>query len=173
MKVEEAIMERYSVRSFQGKPIPDEVIEKIKKAIWISPSADNRQPYKFIFVKDKNTIERLAKEGKSYSFVSEAPLVIVALANPQEAYPYIGNTKEDVYLLDIGIALAQANLIAVENGIGGCWVIVFNEENIKKILNIPPKYKVVALFPMGYPARKRGSVYRKREEELFSFETFK
>ncbi len=62
---------------------------------------------------------------------------------------------------------AQANLLMTENGIGGCWVIVFDEEKIKEILNIPPQYKVVALFPMGYSKRPRGGIIRKREEELF------
>ncbi len=173
MNVEKAVMERYSVRSFQDKDIPEEVIEKIKKAIWISPSADNRQPYKFIFVKDKKIKEQLVKEGKTYEFVGKAPLVIVAVADPEEAYPYIGREKHEVYLLDIGIAIAQANLVATENGLGGCWVIVFDEEKIKKILNIPEKYIVVALFPVGYSNSKRGGIYRKREEQLFSVNSFK
>ncbi len=167
MDVEKAIMERYSVRSFQEKEIPKEIIDKIKKAIWISPSADNRQPYRFVFVKDKTTKNRLVQEGKTYRFVKDAPLVLVAVANPDEAYPYIGNEREPVYLLDIGIALSQANLIATENGIGGCWVIVFDEEKIKEILNIPKNYKVIALFPMGYPKDRRGSIHRKRENEPF------
>ncbi len=167
MDVEKAITERYSVRSFQEKEIPKEIIDKIKKAIWISPSADNRQPYRFVFVKDKTTKNRLVQEGKTYRFVKDAPLVLVAVANPDEAYPYIGNEREPVYLLDIGIALSQANLIATENGIGGCWVIVFDEEKIKEILNIPKNYKVIALFPMGYPKDRRGSIHRKREDELF------
>ncbi len=107
MDVKKAIMERYSVRSFEDREIPEEIIEKIKKAIWISPSADNRQPYRFIFVKDKKVRERIAREGKSYGFVKEAPMVIVALAKPDEAYPYIGKEKQPVYLIDIGIALAH------------------------------------------------------------------
>ncbi len=172
MDVERAVMERYSVRSFQEKDIPDHIIEKIKKAIWISPSADNRQPYKFIFIKDKTTKERLVKEGKTYRFVNQAPLVIVALADPSQAYPYIGRERQQVYLIDIGIALSQANLVATENGIGGCWVIVFDEDKVREILNIPKKYKVIALFPMGYSNTKRGAIYRKSEDELFSFEKF-
>ena len=168
MDVEKAIMERYSVRSFENREIPEEIVEKIKRAIWISPSADNRQPYKFIFVKDKKLKERLVSEGKTYNFVKDAPIVIAALAKPDEAYPYIGKEEQPVYLIDIGIALAQANLIMTENGIGGCWVIVFDEEKIKEILNIPSQYKVVALFPMGYSKKPRGSITRKREEELFS-----
>ena len=107
MDVEKAIMERYSVRSFEDREIPEEIVEKIKKAIWISPSADNRQPYRFIFVKDKNLKERLVSEGKTYNFVKEAPIVIAALANPDEAYPYIGKERQPVYLIDIGIALAH------------------------------------------------------------------
>lgn len=167
MKVEEAIMNRYSVRSFQDKDIPEEIIEKVKTAIWASPSADNRQPYKFIFLKDKETKEKLVSQGKTYHFVKDAPVVIVAIADPSEAYPYIGNKRKPVYLIDIGIALAQANLVLTENNIGGCWVIVFDEKKIKEILNIPEHLEVVALFPIGYSNSKRKSLSRKPKDKLF------
>jgi nitroreductase len=44
-------------------------------------------------------------------------------------------------------------LQAQEFGIGTCWIGWFNAKRAKKVLNIPMRYRVVSLIPMGYPAQ--------------------
>ncbi|MEJ2281941.1 MAG: nitroreductase family protein, partial [Candidatus Bathyarchaeota archaeon] len=56
-------------------------------------------------------------------------------------------------------------------GLGTCWIIAFNEKEIKKILGIEDEVRIVAMTPLGYPAEKKGPVSeRKTIEELVHFE---
>lgn len=61
---------------------------------------------------------------------------------------------------------------AVEEGLGTCWVGGFSQKEVKEILKIPEKYKVVALMPLGFPADKPTSKLRKNLEEITCYENF-
>jgi len=62
--VMEAIVGRRSIRQFEDKEIDNETIENIIKAARFAPSADNRQPWRFIVIKNREVIRRLAEEVK-------------------------------------------------------------------------------------------------------------
>ena len=74
------------------------------------------------------------------------------MANPKDSCRLNG---QDYYLVDIGISFQQMMLTAWNFSIGSCWLAAFNEEKVRKILNIPSKYRVVALSPFGYPKDKK------------------
>jgi nitroreductase len=69
-------------------------------------------------------------------------------------------------------------------GVGSCWIGAFKEDDLKQLLNVPEKWKVVALITFGYPAlgenRFPGNFQDMRErltrkksiEEIVSFDTF-
>jgi nitroreductase len=63
-------------------------------------------------------------------------------------------------------------LKAVELGLGSCWIGAFSQEEVKKILNIPDNYKVVALLPIGYPKGSPGPKIRKPLGEIICDEKF-
>ena len=58
----------------------------------------------------------------------------------------------DYYLVDVGISMQQLVLAATDLGLGTCWISGFDEEKVKKVLEIPTNVRVVALTPLGYPA---------------------
>ena len=78
--------------------------------------------------------------------------------------------NQHYYLADIGIAAQNIMLAARGLGLGTVFIGVFHEEKIQKLLNIPPEYRVVGLFPVGYPLRekKEGPPRKKREELVFN-----
>ncbi|MFB0543155.1 MAG: nitroreductase family protein [Candidatus Bathyarchaeia archaeon] len=145
MEVFEAIKARHSVRSYTSDPVPDEVLMKLLEAARMAPSAGNFQPWRFIVVKSQEKRERIARGGMWARFASEAPIVIVA----------IGDTKSKFYIHDTCIALEHLVLTATSEGLGTCWIGSFNEEDLKEMLKIPDKFKVVALVSIGYPAKSR------------------
>ena len=63
--------------------------------------------------------------------------------------------------------------VAVEEGLGTCWIGAFYQDEVKRILNIPRGYKVVALLPLGFPADTPGEKYRKPLNEIVCYEVFK
>jgi nitroreductase len=55
------------------------------------------------------------------------------------------------YPIDVAIAIDHITLCAASEGLGTCWIGAFYEDEVKKILAIPPEIRVVALLPIGYP----------------------
>lgn len=169
MDVIEAIEKRRSVRAYRNKPVPKEKFLKILEAARLAPSASNLQPYKFVVVKDHQLRKKLAKEATSYSFIGEAPVIIVAVSLDPD---YVMTGGIPAHPVDIAIALDHMTLVAVEEGLGTCWIGGFYQDQVKQILSIPEKYKVVALLPVGYPAESPRKKPRKPLEEVVCYDSF-
>ena len=176
-KVFDVIKERSSVRSYSGKPIEADKLELILESARLAPSASNSQPWHFYVVKNKEKIKELA--GKMplnsqvviNSFISEAPVVIVATGGPADllhkVMSFVVNKKW--YYLDVAIALEHMVLTAWDLGIGSCWVGWFDEKRVKTILDIPKDQEVVAMLTLGYPAESLAAreKHRKSFKEVF------
>jgi nitroreductase len=63
-------------------------------------------------------------------------------------------------------------IAAWASGIGSCWIGACNEEKVRKLLNIPDKWKFVALLTLGYPAEQPKPRKKKKFEDLFNFNSF-
>ncbi len=163
MDVMKAIEKRRSVRAYQSKFVPEDKLKKILQAARLAPSARNSQPHKFIIVKDPQLIKKLAKEATEHSFIGEAPVIIVGVALDPN---YIMSSDVPAHPVDIAIAIDHMTLIAVEEGLGTCWIGGFNQDKIKQILNIPEKCKAVILLSLGYPADSPAEKQRKSQKEL-------
>ncbi|MCX8082284.1 MAG: nitroreductase family protein, partial [bacterium] len=76
--------------------------------------------------------------------------------------------------VDVAIALDHITLAAVEEGLGTCWIGAFHQDEVCRILKIPPQYKVVELLTLGYPAESYSirTKYRKPLQELVCYEQF-
>ena len=145
MEVFEAVQKRKSVRAYDSKPIPKEIMERVLEAAVISPSASNRQPWHFIVVTDQEKRKGLSK-GQYAKFVHEAPTVIVACGDEMLSSKW--------YAVDTTIALQSMVLVATGEGLGTCWIGSFDETDVKKLLDIPDNLRVIALLPIGYPRDK-------------------
>jgi nitroreductase len=169
MNVEKAIRDRRSVRAYENKDIPREVLLKIIEAARLAPSANNRQPWKFVVVRDSGKRAALAKAAKEQQFVAEAPVVIAAVALEPERVMTCG---VPTYAVDLAIAVDHMTLAAVEQGVGSCWLGAFYQEDVKSLLEIPDEYKVVALLTLGYPRDQARFKNRKPLEEILCYESW-
>ena len=151
MDVFDAVKERYSVRSYKGKSIPDGDLMKILEAARLAPSAKNLQEWRFVVVKDKDTRAKLSEAAKGQRFVAEAPVVLACCAETDNHMMTCGQL---CYPIDIAIAIDHMTLVAAELGMGSCWIGAFYEDRVKKILNIPDEIRVVELLCLGYAADK-------------------
>ena len=166
MDIKEVIQKRYSCRSYKDTPVPEEKLKSILEAARLAPSAHNHQPYKFIIVKDKEKREKLAGAA-SQSFIAEAPIIIAGISLEPEG---IMRCEVPSYAVDLAIAMEHIALQACSEGLGTCWIGAFSQQEAKKVLEIPERYKIVALMPLGYPADSPGLKERKDLDELVSHE---
>jgi nitroreductase len=81
--------------------------------------------------------------------LAEASVVIVLCADPGQSGVLWG---QNYYLVDIGLAAQNLMLAANGQGLGTVFVGVYDEEKLKRLLNIPDAIRIVGLFPLGYPA---------------------
>jgi len=167
MDVAKAIRDRRSVRSYENKDIPQEVLIKALEAARIAPSANNRQPWKFVVVREAAKRKALAKAAKEQQFVAEAPVVIAAVALEPERTMTCG---VPTYAVDLAIAVDHMTLAAVQQGLGSCWIGAFYQEDVKKLLEIPDECKVAALLTLGYPRDQARFKNRKSLDEIVCYE---
>jgi len=149
MDVMQAIKKRYSVRSYQDRPVQEKKLKDILEAARLAPSASNRQEWRFIVVRDKDKRQRLMKAAKGQAFVGEAPVVIACCAVTNN---HVMSCGQLCYPIDVAIAIEHMALKATEEGLGTCWIGAFYEHQAKDILDIPEDIRVVELLTLGYPA---------------------
>ncbi len=170
MEVFKAITNRRSIRKYKDTEIEEEKIKKIMESARLSPSAANRQQWKFIIIKDKVTRENLVDAANGQKFVGEAPVLIVACSTESESIMPCG---QYAYTVDLSIALSFIILEATELELGTCWLGAFNETMVKNILNIPDEIRIVGIVTLGYANENPEPRPRKIEEEIVFYETYK
>jgi len=147
----ETIKTRRSIRRYK-KEMPDEtLIKRCIEAACYAPSAKNAQPWSFVLAKDREKIKELSKTQVYSKFLENAPFVIVALAEEE---------KSNHWLEDCACAIVLLLLEAHSLGLGACWNAVYSpgsqkrEDYVKKVLDIPIKYRVIANIGIGFPDEK-------------------
>jgi nitroreductase len=169
MDVFTAINQRSSVRAYKNMDVEEDKLRKILEAARLSPSSSNRQEWKFIVVKNKETRKRLANAAMGQSSIAEAPVVIVACGTDTKAIMLCGQPS---YTVDVSIACSFMILQAYELGLGTCWIGAFKEDEVKKILKIPESVRVVAMTPLGYPNQPPSQKSRKGLDQIVCFEKY-
>lgn len=165
----EVLQKRRSIRKYKATPIESEKVTKILEAARLGPSANNQQPCQFIVVKDSAARESL-RAAYSADWFAQAPVIIVGCVNPKEAWRR-GMFGEEYWKVDLAIAFQNLILASTELGLGTCWVANFDENAVKKALNIPKDIRVVAMTPVGYPDEEKGPpTERKPLEKIVHYE---
>jgi nitroreductase len=160
----EVVLSRRSIRRYEQKEIPKDVLDKILDAGRQAPSAANKQPWHFIVVSDLEIKKKLSK-GMFNRFIKNAPFTIVGCAHKD----LIAGKWS---IVSTTIALQNMVVAAWAMGVGSCWIGDFNEGKVKKLLSIPENWNIVALVSFGYPAEKPQPRKRKPVEEIVGFNKF-
>jgi nitroreductase len=149
MEILPEILQRTSVREFLPKPVETEKINRILEAGRLAPSAKNRQPWRFIIVRDpeKRILFERACFGQEH--VGSAPVIIACCSTNTEYRMPNGQLS---YPIDISFAASFMMLQAVHEKLGTCIVTTFDEPTVEGILTVPFSMRVVLLLLVGYSA---------------------
>jgi len=158
MTVYEAILKRRSIRRFKNKAVPYEALEKCIDAGRLAPSGRNQQVCEYIVINDARVLPGIFENiGGSAKMPPEkgGP----APTQTPKAYTLVLANKtlegdanrRRITLYDVGMAAENIILTALEQGIGACPILMFNEKDLKLILEIPDEYDIVLVIAMGYP----------------------
>ncbi|HAK89398.1 MAG TPA: nitroreductase [Nitrospiraceae bacterium] len=163
------IKDRRSIRNFQKKDIPDDVIKKLIDALIWAPSAGNFQSRKFYFVRDEKTKRDVAIAALNQNFIAEAPLVVIGCADRRVENRY-GDRGIHLYAVqDVACSIMNMMLVACENDLGSVWVGAFRESEVFEALDLPNHLRPVAIVPIGYPSRMPAAPPRVSVKEAVEF----
>ena len=172
--------QRYSVRNYKNRPVPQKKINRCIEAARLAPSACNSQPWKFIVADDPKFTKELAKaafEGilDFNHFAFKAPVLVLIVSERQKMFAKFGGIvkKKNFSLMDIGIVAEHLCLQATEEGLGTCILGWFNEKKVKKILSIPKLKRVELVISVGFSADENiPHKNRKSIDEILSYNKY-
>jgi nitroreductase len=158
MNVYDAILHRRSIRRFQDKPVSDDVLEKCIDAARLAPSGRNQQLLEYIVINDADVLPGIFeniggsaklppdKGGPTASQIAKAYTIILI----DKSREHDANRRRISYY-DVGMAAENIILTAMEQGLGCCPILMFNEQNLRLLLEIPDTHDIALVIAMGYP----------------------
>lgn len=144
------IRSRRSVRSFSGKPVDDDLIDKVLEAGRWSPSGMDNQPWRFAVIRDealKNSVSTMTRYTR---VIKGADALIAVFLDTEAGY----HRTKDVQAMG---ACTQNMLLAIHAlGLGGVWLgeILRSEAELKALIQAPVAFELMAVIALGYPADK-------------------
>lgn len=172
----DVVSKRRSIRKYKDIEIPDEHISQMLGAARLAPSTNNTQPWRFIVVKEPETISLLSLVAGGQKFIANAKAIIIALAN--KAASCCPNNPSMWYVLDTMIATEHIVLAATALGYGSCWVAMLDSRNsqniatVKQALRIPDTTDIVALVTLGVPDEEPTSKFTNNLSDLAFSEAY-
>jgi nitroreductase len=160
----ELIKTRRSIRKYKGKEVSKELIMKVLEAGRLAPSASNNQPWRFVVVSDIDLIKKIGASstviGVINRFVETAPVIVVIFS--QAHHRWVD--------LDCGICAQNIMLEAHSLGLGTCFIGAFRRNNIKNILGIPEKARIIGLITLGYTGEEEQPTSRYEIDKIVFFD---
>jgi len=171
MELDVCIKERRSIRRYQDKSVPKEIIEKIlNSGIW-APSGMNSQPWRFIVIEDRNIISKLSKRTREILSKMPWPADLLQEYAKSEKDTIFYNSpllillcvpKRDelrtINLLDCGLAAQNMFLTAYQEGLGSCFIgfahLLNQDPAFLADLGVARDHEVIAPMIFGYPAEE-------------------
>ena len=176
----ETICNRRSIRRYQEKDIPDEVLHKVLEAARWAPSWANTQAWEFVVVKDRSIKEKIQatvnNRNPSYLALVNAPVLLVVCGQLKKSGYYNDQypTKfgSEWFMYDLGLATQNLCLAAHDSGLGTVIVGLFDHDRVGEVINLPGNHEVLVLIPLGYPDQDPKPPKRRERDEFIHYDTF-
>jgi nitroreductase len=176
----ETILGRRSIRRYQAKDIPDEILTKVLEAARWAPSWSNTQPWEFVVVKDKSIKEKIQEtvpsQNPSSLAIVNAPVLLVVCGQLKKSGYYDDRypTKfgSEWFMYDLGLATENLCLAAHDSGLGTVIVGLFDHDRVGEAINLPANHEVLVLIPLGYPDQEPKPPKRRERDEFVHYDTF-
>ena len=163
----EVVDRRRSVRAFTDDAVTPGDLDAVLRATRAAPSAGNLQAYELVVVRDRPKREELAKAALGQSFIAQAPVCVVFLANPERSAREYGDRGRELYCIqDATIAACHAQLACVALGLASTWVGAFSDDGVRAAVSASRDLIPVCILPVGHPAEAPAANPRRSLSDL-------
>lgn len=146
----QTIFSRRSIRKYTSEPVSEDEIKTLLEAAMAAPSANNSQPWRFVVVTDRRTLDALAEAHPYGKMLAQATLCIAVCGDPAaSAY----------WEQDCSAATENLLLAATALGLGAVWLGVHPRQDriaaVRRVLEIPENIVPLNLLSIGHPAETK------------------
>lgn len=173
------IRERRSIRRYQDKEIPDDLLYEVLESVRWAPSWANTQPWEIVVIRDRALKESIQstvnpRNPSSLALVN-APVLLVICGQLKKSGYYNDQypTKfGDWFMHDLGLATQNLCLTAHNAGLGTVIVGLFDHDKVGELIKLPADHEVLTLIPLGYPDQEPKPPKRREQPEYVHLEGF-
>ncbi|MFN2182666.1 MAG: nitroreductase family protein [Anaerolineae bacterium] len=144
------IYSRQHVRDFTDAPVSDEQAEALLKAAMAAPSVQDRRPWHFVVVRNREMLDKLARVHKYAYMLARAQLAVVVCGDQK--------VSEKYWVEDGCVATQNLLLAARALGLGGVWISIYpkkkHQKAVREMLDIPERMGVLCILAIGTPAKR-------------------
>jgi nitroreductase len=177
MNVKDAIQKRRAFRSLDQVDITEDLIEDLAGCAQLSASCNNNQPWRYVFVYDKEMLKKMHDVLSKGNVWAEKASMIIAVISKKEYDCIIG--KRVYHQFDTGMATAFLILRATELGLVAHPIAGYSPQKTRDLLGIPEDIEVIALVIVGKhadiinPVLSEKQIHLEQQRpERFSLEKF-
>lgn len=164
MDILEALFTRRSIRRYTGESITEEQLNILLKAGFCAPSAHNHQPWHFIVVREKNTLDSIAAIHPYAKMLPQAGCGIIVCGDKNE------EGSEGFLVEDCSAAIQNILLAAHGMGLGAVWCGLYPvpklTRNISEFVKLPSSVIPVGLVVVGHKDEEKAPVDRFKSEKI-------
>ncbi len=155
--------QRSSVRHYQERTIPAAMIQLLQLAAVHAATSRNQQARRFAFIQATHLREALVESGGMQTFVAQAPLVIAGIATSRTGLGTVA---------DVLISLSQIEVTALSAGLATCWLGMFDEAAVHRLLRLPAAWRVAMMMSVGYHAKATEPQAKRATHEIVWYDEF-
>lgn len=147
MEFNEVIKARWSVRSFADKKVEQDKISRILEIAQTAPTAKNMQPVRIICAHSEKALSDFSRISPcTYG----APLIFAICSDENKCW--IDSDGKSRGEMDASICATHIMLAAANEGLGSCWVCIFDKNELARRFELPENITAHCLVVVGYPS---------------------
>ena len=149
----DAILARRSIRKYTEEPVSAEDERALLEAAMAAPSAGNEQPWQFVTIRERATLDAIPKFHRYAQMLKAAPLAILVCGDPGPG------GRRAYWEQDCSAAVENILIMAQSRGLGAVWLGVHperdREEQCRKLIGVPDDIVPFAIVSVGHPAETK------------------
>lgn len=159
-----AIHQRRSIRKYTAEPVTDATIELLLRAAMAAPSAGNEQPWHFVVIRDRKTLNAIPSFHPHAGMLMEAPVAILVCGDVTL------ERHKGMWVQDCAAAVENILLTVADLGLGAVWLGVYPRDErvagLRKLLGLPKHVIPFALIAIGHPGETKAKDDRFRQDRV-------